>query len=178
MPANEFFLLEAVNLFLDKDRPDEHKALSLDTVTLPNIEYDTVEHKGGGAILTRNFNMGILKPLEITFKLAGMDRQSYGLIAAGASRRLITTWYGALRSHATGKTIKAVATARGCFNKLTGDGFKRGEAFGHDTSFGDIDQYELVVAGVTWLKIDADTQTIVVDSQDLTVDFRAALGLG
>jgi P2 family phage contractile tail tube protein len=174
----EFFKLEAVNLFLDKDAPDLSKALSMETATLPNLEYDTAEFKAGGALITRNFNMGVLKPLEITFKLEGFDEQAYALIAAGPSRRLITTWRGVLRSTTTGRVARAEATARGCFGKLTPDGFKRGEAFGHDHGFIDIDQYELVVEGKSWFKVDNETHTRIAGGTDYTADERAALGFG
>jgi Bacteriophage tail tube protein len=147
-------LLEAVSLFLGDANPENSKHLSLTSLTLPNLEYDTIDHRPGGGALSVAWSMGVIKKLEPTFKLAGFDQDAFNLFGIGSGAINTFTAYGVVRDKREGKALQGKAIFRGSIGKLTADAWTRGAEFGHDYRIDEVTKYQLWLGGQEWYSID------------------------
>jgi uncharacterized protein len=151
-------LLEAASLFLGDADPTKSKHLSLTSLTLPTLEYQTVDHNPGGGSGQISFSMNSINKIEPTFKIAGFDPEGFRLFAIGSGQVNNVTAYGVIRDKREGRALQGKAVFRGSIGKLTPDAFTRGNEFGHDYSMIEVSHYELWVGGVEWWTWDFWTQ--------------------
>ncbi len=175
----DFYILQAVNLFLGNDTPhvDSAKHLNLQTLQLPTIEYATVDHAGGGASGEISVSMNMLRKLEPSFKLTGFDEDSYRLMGVGSNKIDFFTAYGELRNKRTAKGVQAKAIIRGSIGRVAPDNFDRGNLLGHDHTFHEVTYYALHVDGQEWFKWDYFTTERRVMGVDELAEQRRLLGL-
>jgi P2 family phage contractile tail tube protein len=171
------FLMEAANLFLGDADPSASKHLSLDSLALPELEYVTVDHHGGGAAGEISLSMNTLRKIEPTFKLAGFDIDSYRMFAIGAGKPDRYTAYGVLRSKQDGKALQAKAVISGVLGRVAPDAFERGQKLGHDHRIVEVTHYELIVGGEEWFMYDYFTTTRRRLGVDELAEVRTMLGL-
>lgn len=174
---SDIFILEQAQLFVGDDNPENGKHLSIENLTLPNLEYTTVEHAGGGANMALEVNMGQLKPLQLQFKLVGFDRDTYRLCGVGSNEPRNFTARGVLRVKQTGKAWGVVATIRGCMGKMTADQFQRSSLLGHDHTIVEVVRYRLTVAGEEWFDVDFYGTRRSRFGVDELAESRALLGM-
>jgi uncharacterized protein len=123
------YIPEALNLFVTDSGPDNSKHLVISDVTLPVLKEKTMEHHPGGAIGSIQIGGLGIEPLELGFKLVGVDPQSlaqFGLGASGA--RVPYTVLGAVRDKQTGVAIALQCTVLGRMVEASQGTFKRGDA--------------------------------------------------
>ncbi len=153
MPSS-IMLLEAVSLFLGDADPEKSKHLSLTSLTLPSLEYDTIDHRPGGGSMSVAFLTNAIKKLEPTFKLAGFDPEAYNLFGVGSGQVNNFTAYGVIKDKREAKKLQAKAIFRGAIGKLTPDAFTGGAEFGHDHRLDEVTHYELWIGGKEWFYSD------------------------
>ena len=171
------FLLEAASLFLGDADPTAAKHLTLDSLALPELEYVTVDHHGGGAAGEISMSMNSIRKIEPTFKLAGFDADSYRLFTAGAGAPTKYTAYGVLRSKQDGKALQAKTVITGVLGRLAPDAFDRSQKLGHDHRIVEVTPYELMVAGEEWFYWDYFTTKRRRLGIDELAEVRTMLGL-
>lgn len=147
---SDILLLEAVSMFLGDADPEKSKHLKLTSLTLPNLEYQTVTHNPGGGAGQVIFGMGAINAIQPTFKMAGFDEEAYRLFGIGSGAVNAFTCYGVIRSKREGKPLQGKAIFRGAIGKVTADAFSRGSEFGHDHNLIDVTHYELSIGGKEW----------------------------
>jgi uncharacterized protein len=126
---SKIYIPEALNIFVTDQGPDNSKHLTISDVTLPVLKEKTMEHHPGGAIGSIQIGGLGIEPLDLGFKLVGVDPQSlaqFGIGAAGA--RVPYTVYGAVRDKQTGKAIALQCMCLGRMVEASSGTFKRGDA--------------------------------------------------
>ena len=139
------YIFEGVNMFVGDDGNDNSKHLTLDSVKLPDLEENSQEHQGGGAIGAIMVGGLGLKALEIGFKAKGFDPQiksQFGL-GTGNKRRIQYTIYGGYRDLQGGRPIELKCVAEGRLASIAGDDMKRGELQGFDYKITEILRYRM-----------------------------------
>ncbi len=175
----EFFILQAVNLYLGDDVPDidAAKHLKLQSLQLPTLEYASVDHLGGGASGEISISMNTLRKLEPSFKLAGFDEDAYRHFGIGSNKPQTYTAYGSIRSKQTGERVQAKALLRGSVGRVAPDAFDRQSMLGHDHSFHEVTLYSLTVGGKEWFHWNYwKTERRVMGTDELAEE-RQLLGL-
>ena len=152
--ASTIMLMEAVSLFLGDSNPENSKHLAISSLTLPNLEYDVIDHRPGGGAMSVGFIMNSLKKLEPTFKLAGIDPDGYHLFGIGSGQANVFTAYGVILDKRAAKKYQAKAIFRGAIGKMTADAWNRGNEWGHDYRLDEVTRYELTIAGQEWYHVD------------------------
>lgn len=170
-------LLEAVNLFLGNDDPERSKHISLTSLTLPTLEYQTATHNPGGGPGEIEFNMGATKKLEVSFKMSGFDPDAYRLFGIGS--RIVNTFtaYGVIRDKREGTALQGKAIIRGNIQKVAPEAYERGKPFGHDHVIGEISHYELHVGGDEWFFWDLWSAPRARTFGSIDTEYLAMLGL-
>jgi P2 family phage contractile tail tube protein len=174
---SEILMMEAANIFIGDHDPEKSKHLQITNLTLPTLEYKTVDHLAGGAVMEVAWNMGVLAKLEPGFKLVGFDEEAYRAAGVGSNRVEIFTAYGALRRKTTGKMIAAKAVFRGSLGKAAPDQFDRSNNLGHDHTIVDVTRYRLEVGGREWFDVDFWSSKRRRFGIDEYAETRRALGL-
>lgn len=138
------YIPEAVNLFVTNSGTDNSKHLVISDVTLPVLKEKTMEHHPGGAIGSIQIGGLGIEPLDLSFKLVGVDPQSmaqFGLGAAGA--RVPYTVYGATRDKQTGTAIALKCMVLGRMVEMSQGTFKRGDANEQTHKIAEVTMYQL-----------------------------------
>jgi P2 family phage contractile tail tube protein len=174
---SDLMVMEAANVFIGEENPDKGKALQIQNLTLPNIEFVTVDHMGGGAVAELSIHMGVLKKMEPAFKLIGFDEDAYAAAGIGSNKSKMFTFRGGLRRKRDSRLYAAVATINGCLGKATPDQFDRSNAFGHDHMIVEVVRYRLVVSGRTWFDFDYWEQRREQFGIDEFAEMRSILGM-
>ena len=151
---SDVLLLETANVFIGKHDPSKSKHLVVQNLTLPGVDFVTVEHQAGGAPMGVKWNMGSIKPLEPKFKLAGFDREAYRAAAIGSGRVETITMRGSIRRKSDGAELECVAKFRGSLGTMTPDEFGPSKEMGHDHMLADVTYYRLVIGGEEWFLVD------------------------
>ena len=170
-------LLEAVSLFLGDADPEKSKHLALTSLTLPTLEYQTVDHNPGGGAGEVSFSMSSLKKIAPTFKMAGFDQEAMNLFGIGSGKPNNYTAYGVIRDKRDGKALQGKAIFRGMISKMAPEAFERGKEFGHDYELAEVTHYELWIGGREWWAWDFWTmpRARVFGNEDR--EYQAMLGL-
>jgi len=170
-------LLESVNLFLGNNDPEASKHISLSSMTLPALEYQTAAHNPGGGPGEIEFNMGATKKLELSFKMAGYDPDSYRLFGVGSGSVNTFTAYGVIRDKREGTLIQGKSIIKGNIQKVAPEAYERGKMFGHDHVIGEVSHYELHVGGSEWYWWDMWAAPRARTFGNTDQEYLAALGL-
>lgn len=174
---SDILLMTAANLFIGTEDPEASKHLKIQNLTLPTLEFETVAHTAGGAPMGVEFNMGVLKPLTLSFKLLGFDEEAYAAAGVGSNAAKIYTARGVIQRKSDGKNFQAVATIKGCMGKLAPDAMERAKGLDHDHSIVEVTRYKLEVGDKTWFDVDFFTAKRVQFGVDETAEIRQFLGL-
>lgn len=175
---SEIYLMEATTLYIGDADPSASKHLKLDSLALPELEYVTVDHSGGGAVMETDFSMNILKKMNPTFKLAGFDPDSYRAFGIGSSQVQTFTARGILRAKSNGKAYGALAIMRGAIGRVAPDAFERANKLGHDHQIIELQRYSLTVGGEEWFHVDYFASVRRRFGVDELAEYRQLLGLG
>ena len=151
---SDVLLLETANIFIGKHDPSKSKHLTVQSLTLPAIEFVTVEHQAGGAPMGVKWNMGTIKPLEPKCKLIGFDREATRAAAIGSGRVETFTARGSIRRKSDGAELECVAKWRGSMGSMTADEFSASKELGHDHGWADVTYYRLAIGGEEWYLVD------------------------
>ena len=151
---SDIHLLETANLFIGKHDPSKSKHMQLQSLTLPGVDFVTIEHQAGGAPMGVKFSMGAIKPLEPKAKLIGFDRETTRAAAIGSGRVETFTARGSIRRKSDGAELELVAKWRGSMCTMTPDEFSASKELGHDHSWADVTYYRLAIGGEEWYLVD------------------------
>lgn len=174
---SDILVMTAANLFIGTEDPEKSKHLKIANLTLPTLEYVTAEHTPGGGVMGVQFNMGVLKPLEPTFKLIGFDEEAYNAAGIGSNRPQIFTARGVIQRKSDGKNFASVATIKGCIGKIAPDQFERSKGMDHDHSIVEVTRYKLSVGGRDWWDTDFFSMKRIRFGEDELAEIRQMLGL-
>ena len=171
------YMLEAASLFLGDDDPSAGKHLQLDSLGLPKLEYQTVDHNGAGAAGEIALSMDTISKLEPSFKLAGFDEDSYRLFGIGTRDPQTFTARGVVRSKIDGNKVPAKAIIRGIIGSVDPGTFEMGNKFGHDHTITEVSRYSLTLGDKELFYWDYYTMTRRQLDVDELADARRILGL-
>lgn len=168
------FFLEAFNLFVGDEGPDNSKHLILESLKLPVLEENTQSYTPGGGLGEITVGGLGLKALECTFKVKGPDPQIMSQFLGGGARKPFTA-YGAVRDKQGGGAIEIKAVMEGRMVRLEKDEWQRGELAGHDHGINELWHYELYWGGKEKFYYDFLTSSWRVDGVSKNADVRNIL---
>lgn len=142
--ANTLLILEAANLYMGDDDPQNSKHLTLDEISLPDLQAVYAAHHPGGSFVEMEIEVGVSK-LVASFKLKGWDPQALGQFGLGSKKNNVYTVYGMLRDKIDGsaKQVKAIMRAR--LGGARPDGWSRGQLQGFQYQLSELTHYQLHV---------------------------------
>lgn len=174
---SDILMMEAANIFIGDHDPEKSKHLKIQNLTLPTLEYATVDHMAGGAAMEVSWSMNVLKKLEPQFKLVGFDEEAYRAAGVGSNKVEVYTARGAIRRKSDGRLFTCVAIFRGSMGRVAPEQFERSNAFGHDHTIVDVTRYKLSIGGKVWFDVDYWASKRIRFGVDEYAESRRALGL-
>lgn len=141
--AASIILWEAANIFVGDDGPNNSKHLTLENIKLPEFKEKTQEHHAGGAMGALSIGGLGFEPLDVTFKLMGVDAQSKAKFGLGVRGSRPYTIYGALRDKNGGRVIERKAILFGRMTEMSESEFEHGKTTNQDHKITEITHYEL-----------------------------------
>jgi len=172
-----FYMLEGVNLFMGDHDPTASTHLELETLKMPDLEDQNVEHSPGGSVMKVNFTIPQLSALEVSFKLKGFNPKRMREFGIGTVYRKVFTGYGSVRDKRSGQMHQAKAIFEGRIAKMAPDEAKRGDDFGHDFTVMEITSAALYFDEERIYEVDFFTNKYIVGENDQTADFNRALNI-
>lgn len=142
-----YFLLEAVNLFLGDHDPAASNHLELTSLKLPELAQKTIEHTAGGSVGSVNFAIPSLDALEPSAKLGGFNAERLSQFGLNSPYRSVFTAYGVIREKRSNKEREAKAIIEARLATIAPDEFSQGSEFGHDLTFKEVVSYSLFEEG-------------------------------
>lgn len=140
--ANTIYVMEAVNLFVGDDRPDDSNHLTIQELKLPGLEENFTDHLPGGAVIGIEVDTHIQR-LEATFNLAGWNPEVMTKIGRAEGNQQTFTAYGAIRDRRNGELIESIAVMQGRLGRVNPTAFRKGDLQSHEYSIRGIVHYEL-----------------------------------
>ena len=138
--------LEAANLYCGDIDPSASNHITLQTLKLPGVENNYVDHAPGGSPMAIEISTHINR-LEATFNLAGWSPKVMLLLRQWESQARVFTALGIVRDRMTGEKQPAKAVMQGELGRINPTDFRRGDLFGHEYSIRGITSYDLTVGG-------------------------------
>jgi len=172
--SGTFYTMQAVNLFCNDLDPNEHKALTIAELKLPDLTEKYQDHHAGGALVAIEVPLGVDK-LEATFKLNGIDPNLLVAFGLGSQVRRTFTAYGVVMDQKTGQSIEAMAIFQARLGKIAPDAFQRGNLMGHEYSISSIVHYEFWFNKAPKIEWDHFTALWRIDGVDQNADANAIL---
>jgi len=174
---SDILLMDAANLFVGDHDPEKSKHLKIKNLTLPTLEFEVVDHTGGGAAMGVGWSMGVLKKLEMGFQLVGFDEECYRAAGVGSNQVVTFTARGVISRKSDGKKFGIRAIVKGSLGKIAPDQFERSAALGHDHNVAEITYYKLTVGRDEWFEIDFFNTVRKRFGVDELAEARLLLGL-
>lgn len=140
--AAKVIIWEEANIFAGDEGTDNSKHLKIRNITLPSFKEKTEEHAAGGAIGALMIGGLGLEPLELGFKLVGIDAQTKGLLGQTQSGNVPYTIYGVARDKHLGTAIERKIVAFGRLTEITESEWERGKLTDQDHKIMEIVHYE------------------------------------
>ncbi|WP_336801815.1 phage major tail tube protein [Kaistia sp. MMO-174] len=165
MSTNTVYVMEAANLFCGDHDPENSKHLTLDEITLPNLQAMYQDHHPGGSFVAMEFEVGIQK-LTSSFKLKGWDPELLKQFGLGTPLKRVYTVYGAVRDKRSGNAVQAKAIMEARLGQANADAFQRGNLMGFGYSLNEISHYELHFGSEEILFWDFFTNVLRVGGED------------
>ena len=139
------FILEAANLFVGDDGPNNSKHLSLQKVKIPALEEVTAQHHAGGAVGEIEIGGLGVKALTCSFDIVGVDPQVLSQFGLGSKAQVPYTVYGMMRDKNGGRAVELKAIMQARLTKADQGEFKRGDLNAGAYELKEIVHYELYV---------------------------------
>jgi P2 family phage contractile tail tube protein len=174
--ANTIYTMEAANIFVGDDNPNASNHMTIQTLKLPSLEENYVEHNAGGASVGMEFETHMNK-LEATFNLAGWTPDVMTKIGRWSAEVQRFTARGAIRDRRTGKVSSALARMWGRLGRANPTDFRRGDLFGHEYSIRSIHHYELIMGGRQLIYFDYFENARIIGGWDINSEINGALGV-
>lgn len=172
----DLFIMEAANLYAGDHDPSASNHVALQTMKLPGIENNYVDHTPGGSALGIEVGTHINR-MEATFNLAGWSPHVMVLIGSWTQSMRRFTARGVIRSRRTGQAQQAIAVMEGELGRVNPTDFRRADLHAHEYSIRAITAYRLEMAGVVLFDIDFYACRRVIGGIDLNAEENAILGL-
>jgi len=169
------YIPEALNIFVTDTGPDNGKHLKITDVTLPKLSEKTMEHHPGGGIGAIQIGGLGFDPLELGFRLVGVDPQSLAQFGLGGTGQVPYTIYGAIRDKQTGSAIELKATSWGRMVTIDSGTWKRGDAAEQTHQIREITMYTLYWNKVELYYYDFYNSTWRVNGVDQVRDVNTIL---
>lgn len=145
--ASKLMILTAATMFLGDDNPDESLHLSLTNFKIPALTAQTKDHMAGGAMMGLKINMGIIEPLEFTFKLAGINREAMSKFMNPAGP-INYTVRGNLRDINLQEDVAILAVIKGVMTSTDMSEYSRDGGVDSDYKIDEVTAYRLYIGGV------------------------------
>ena len=138
------FIMEAANLFAGDGEQGTAQSnhLQLTEVKLPGLEENFADHVATGAPVAVEFDTHMLR-LEVTFNLAGWQREVMTLIARSEKLLQHYTIYGLIRDRRSGEAQEAIAVLEGRLGRVNPTNFRSGDLQQLEYSIRNITAYSL-----------------------------------
>lgn len=172
--ANTIYTMEAANLFCGDADPANSKHLTLEDLTLPDLQAMYADHHPGGSFVAMEMEVGVSK-LTSTFKLKGWDPALIAQFGIGTQLKNKYTAYGMVRDKRTGRAFEAKAVLEGRIGKAGADTFTRGNSMGFQYSINEITSYQLYFDGDELVFWDFWTNTYRMGGVDQNADLNRIL---
>lgn len=159
------------------DDPTDSRVLTINKLAMPTLERETVEHKPGGGVGSVNFVLPMLKALQPTFSVKGLD---FGTLAAfGFVPGVLDKWTFAasIRNTRTNKIIGARATIRGVISAWKPNEHTPGDVADCDHTFDEVTYGDLVIDGVEQYAWGFYERIARTGGVDWFAPYRIALGV-
>ena len=166
-------------LFCDELDPTMAKWLNLEEVKIPALQEKTSETTGGGAAMSIRMGMGAFEPIELTFKLRGIDPETLGQIMAPGRTRRSYTITGNIRDIEGNRELPLRAVVRGRMTKADLGAFTRENGVSTDYQIDEVVHYSLYLDNVERFYVDAfnGPGSIRVDGVSVYAGVARNLGL-
>jgi len=129
------------------DDPDNLNHLKLTNVQLPSLEETTNQHTPGGAVMGLEIGMTMLAALNLTFKMKGLNPETYGKLGIGQARRLNYTIRGNVRDVVEDRNMAGKAVVTGRMTTLNQSEFARESGVDEDFAVKEIVRYQFFLDG-------------------------------
>jgi phage tail tube protein FII len=177
MAENTVYVMERANLFAGDTDPSHSNHLVLQTLKLPALEYNLVDHAPGGAPVAIDVPTHITR-MESTFALAGWQPYVQKLIGLSNRANMHFTAYGLIRDRKTGQAIQARSIMFGQLGRVNPTDFRSGDLMGHEYSIRGITHYELYFREEEIYYWDYFTSIFRVGGQEQNDDLNRVLSIG
>lgn len=174
--ANSIYMMEAANIFVGDDNPNASNHMTIQTLKLPSLEENFVEHNAGGSAIGMEFETHMSR-LEATFTLAGWTPDVLTKIGRWAVETQRFTARGAIRDRRSGKVSTALALMWGRLGRANPTDFRRGDMMGHEYSIRSIHHYELMIGGNRIIYFDYFENARIIGGWDVNSEINRALGI-
>jgi phage tail tube protein FII len=142
------FEMDMANLFAGDDDPANSQHLTIQEVKIPALQEKTSDHTPGGGVMGIQIGMRILEPLELTFKLKGINPTVMNRFGVSSPVRRKYTVLGNVRDLQTGRDIPLKVVAEARMIKVELDAFSRDNGMSTDYQLAEVMHYELWLDGV------------------------------
>lgn len=140
-------------------------------LTIPPVKFATANHNPGGGVLSVDYALPRVQPLEPAFSVKGLDLDIFD----GMGVRDTWTFAGAYRRD-DGKMVGGRAILECVVTEWTPDESSPEEFQGCTHMLKEVTHYELTIDSVEYWYIDMRERVIRRNGKDLFADVRSALG--
>lgn len=140
-------------------------------LTIPPVKFATANHNPGGGVISVDFTLPRIQPLEPAFSVKGIDLD----IFSGMGVKDEWTFAGAYRKD-DGSVVPARAILEGAITEWTPDESSPEEFQGCTHMVKEVTHYELTIDKKEYWYIDMKERIIRRNGVDLFADVRTALG--
>ena len=170
-----FLLMTRVNLFCDA-HPDVSRHLTIEELSLPELEEEYQTHQPGGARVDIEIETGI-KPFEMGFNAKGTDLDLMSQWGLAGGKISTFTARGKMVDDEDGSITAAVAVITGRLARVKPNSFKRSEVHGYEYGIKGVRSYRLEIGDKVPIDFHAATNRMVINGVDTNAEENAALGI-
>lgn len=165
------YLLTAVDV-RRAEQAGSSRATTISKLTVPPIKFMSANHNPGGGVMSVDYTLPRIEPLEPAFMSKGIDTD----IFSGLGVRDRWVFAGSYRDKKTNIAVPGRAVIEGAIVEWEPDESDPGEFQGCNHIFREVTHFELLLNGKELWYIDAEERVLRRNGQDLFAADRLALG--
>ncbi|MBN9033751.1 MAG: phage major tail tube protein [Rhizobiales bacterium] len=173
MAQAALYLLTAVDVRRAMES-DTSRAISITSLTMPELTLATGEHNPGGGVGAVNFSLPRVEALEPAFSVKGIDADIFN--GCGKPERWVFAGAYSRRAPGGGGVVPARAIIEGVVNSWQPDESDPADFAGCTHAFAEVTHYELTLDGKEFFYWDWYERIFRRNGVDLFANHRRALG--